>query len=340
MAIRKSLGPLSGQYDPADPEELERPALETAFAVGRRLDAHVEVACIGAEPHDPRGHLAGWVPGMAIETLLSAIDEEGGKRQARARALFDAEAHRFAAPRGATRDPQGGFSVRFVEESGDIGGSLPILGRLPDLIVTACPPLEESGGVPPLPEVALRESGRPVLISRSVGDTFGERVAIAWKGSAEATRAVAFAMDFIVRASEVVLISVSEDGPTRPAAEDLAEYLAWRRRAVHRGGRHAPFQWTAGRAARPGFGCRYAGDGRLYARSRPPRDLRQRDRQDPRPDAGSGADGRLTAWGGIPMPEARSSGGPRCDAALALAIARRYNPRSISVVRPGRMTTP
>lgn len=227
MAIRKILVPLSGRYDPADPEELEQPALETAFAVGRRLNAHVEVACIAAEPHDPRGHLAGWVPGLAIESLLNAIDEEGGKRQVRARALFDSVADRFAAPRGATPDPQGGFSVRFVEESGDIGGSLPILGRLADLIVTACPPLEESGDVPPLLEVALRETGRPVLISREIGDTFGERLAIAWNGSAEATRAVALAMDFITGASEVVVISIGEDGPTRPGVGRLAEYLAW-----------------------------------------------------------------------------------------------------------------
>ena len=39
MPIRKTLVPLSGQYDPADLESLEKPALETAFNVGLRLSA-------------------------------------------------------------------------------------------------------------------------------------------------------------------------------------------------------------------------------------------------------------------------------------------------------------
>jgi len=49
MPIRKVLVPLSGQHDPADPDSPERPALETAFLLGRRLDAHVEVCCIKAD---------------------------------------------------------------------------------------------------------------------------------------------------------------------------------------------------------------------------------------------------------------------------------------------------
>lgn len=227
MAIRKILVPLSGRYDPADPESLERPALQTAFAVGRRLDAHVEVVCIAAEHRDPGRRLAPWVPHLAIEDILNAIDEESGNRQVRARDLFEAVAESFNAPRGADPDPQGGFSARFLDEAGDVGTTLAIRGRLADLIVTACPPLEADGGVPPLLEVALRETGRPVLISRQIGDTFGETVAVAWNGSAEATRAVALAMDFLVRAKEVVLISVNENGPVQPDNDSLAEYLAW-----------------------------------------------------------------------------------------------------------------
>lgn len=227
MAIRKILVPLSGRYDPADPEDLERPALQTAFAVGRRLDAHVEVVCITADHQDPGRHLAPWVPHLAIEDLLNAIDAESENRRDRARSLFESVADRFQAPRGATPDPQGGFSARFLEATGEIDTSLPIRGRLADLIVTACPPLEAEGGVPPLLEVALRETGRPVLIAREIGEAFGETVAVAWNGSAEATRAVAMAMDFLVRAKEVVLISVREDGPVRPGPDGLADHLSW-----------------------------------------------------------------------------------------------------------------
>lgn len=224
MAIRKILVPLSGRYDPADPEGLEKPALKTAFVVGRRLDAHVEVNSYSAESSR---HLAPWVPHLAIEDLLNAIEDESEKRRARARDLYKAVADRFKAPRSAAPDPQGGFSASFLEETGDAGTLLPIRGRLADLIVTACPPLEADGEIPPLLEIALRETGRPVLIAREAGATFGETVAIAWNGSVEATRAVALAMDFLVRAKEVVLISVSEDGPVGPGNDALADYLTW-----------------------------------------------------------------------------------------------------------------
>lgn len=228
MTIRKILVPLSGQYDPADPEALEEPALETALIVARRLNAHVEVFCIEAEPSEAHGHLAPWIPRLAVEQLLDTIEEESDKRRERARALFEAVTLRFKAPRISKPDREAGFSVNLLEQAGDIGGSLSIRGRLADLIVTACPPLERDGGVPPLLSVALRETGRPVLISReAASETFGERVAVAWNGSAEASRAVGLAMDFLTRAEEVVLISVREDGPFQPSNNGLAEYLEW-----------------------------------------------------------------------------------------------------------------
>jgi nucleotide-binding universal stress UspA family protein len=228
VTIRKILVPLSGQYDLADPEGLEEPALETALIVARRLNAHVEVFCIEAQPSEARGRLAPWMPRLAVEEFLDMIEAESDKRRERARALFESVATRFNAPRTLNPDPEAGFSVNMLEQVGDIGGSLPIQGRLADLIVTACPPLDRSGGVPPLLEASLRETGRPVLISRQAAtDTFGEKIAVAWNGSAEASRAVGLAMDFLTRAREVVLISVYEDGAFQPSGDSLAAYLGW-----------------------------------------------------------------------------------------------------------------
>jgi nucleotide-binding universal stress UspA family protein len=228
VTIRKILVPLSGQYDPADPETLEGPALETAFIVARRLNAHVEVFCIEAEPSEAHRRLVPWMPRLAVEEFLGMIEDESEKRRERARALFESVATRFSASRTLNPDPEVGFSVNMLEQVGDIGGSLSIRGRLADLIVTACPPLDRSGGVPPLLETSLRETGRPVLISRqAASDTFGEKVAVAWNGSAEAASAVGLAMDFLTRAREVVLISVTEDGAFQPSGESLSAYLGW-----------------------------------------------------------------------------------------------------------------
>lgn len=220
--------PLSGQYDPADPESLEKPALETAFNVGRRFKAHVEVFCIEAQPSEAHGHLAAWMPRLAVDDLLNTIEKESDKRRERARELFEAVANSFSAPRISQPDPKAGFSVNFLERVGEIGGSLSVRGRLADLIVTACFPLDQDGSVPPMLEVALRDTGRPLLISRpTASETFGQKVAVAWNGSAEAARAVGLAMEFLTAADEVVVLSVNEDGSFQPSGDSLAEYLQW-----------------------------------------------------------------------------------------------------------------
>jgi nucleotide-binding universal stress UspA family protein len=168
------------------------------------------------------------MPRPAVEEFLNMIEAESEKRRERACAIFESVAIRFNVPRTLNPDPATDFSVNVLEQVGDIGGSLSIRGRLADLIVTACPPLDRGGGVPPLLETSLRETGRPVLISRqAASDTFGEKVAVAWNGSVEASRAVGLEMDLLTRAREVVLISVTEDGAFQPSGEILSAYLGW-----------------------------------------------------------------------------------------------------------------
>ncbi len=228
MTIRKILLPLSGQYDPADPESLELPALETAFLVGRRFDAHVEVFCIEAERTEARTHLAPWIPGAAVDELLDTLDQENERRRERARSLFAAVSARFDPPRLSQPKPDGGFSVDFVERVGEVSGSLAVRGRLADVIVTARLATSAEDDRPPLLEVALRETGRPVLIcSEATSEFVGQQVAVAWNGSAEASRAVAMSMDFLQAASDVVVISINEAGPFQPNADDLVDFLRW-----------------------------------------------------------------------------------------------------------------
>jgi hypothetical protein len=119
MPIRKILVPLSGQYDLADPESLERPALETAFVLGRRLDAHVEVYCIEADLTHTQFRLSPWIPGSSVDVLIDMIAKESIERRDRARALFQSAAERFSAAHIRRPDPKVGFSVNFLEEMGE-----------------------------------------------------------------------------------------------------------------------------------------------------------------------------------------------------------------------------
>jgi len=195
MPTRKILIPLSGQYDPEDPESLELPALETGFALGRQFDAHVEVFCIEAERSDARTHLAPWVPGAAVDELLDRLESKSEGRRKRARAMFYAASARAHPTILSEPDAGRGFSANFIERIGEVRGTLAVRGRLADVIVTARPQLADEVARPLMLEVALRETGRPVLIcSKTTSDIFGRRIAVAWNGSAEASRAVAMAM--------------------------------------------------------------------------------------------------------------------------------------------------
>jgi nucleotide-binding universal stress UspA family protein len=75
-------------------------------------------------------------------------------------------------------------------------------------------------------ETALFESGRPVLIAppdppRQIGDV----VVIAWNGSTETARTVAFALPLLEQAERVVVLTVEGWMVPGPSGEQLAHYL-------------------------------------------------------------------------------------------------------------------
>ncbi|GJD93203.1 universal stress protein [Methylobacterium iners] len=76
-------------------------------------------------------------------------------------------------------------------------------------------------------ETALFESGRPILLAPPVAPaTLGEAVLIAWNGSTETARAVAFAMPFLRGAKRIRVLSVEGGMVPGPSAEELARALA------------------------------------------------------------------------------------------------------------------
>ena len=75
-------------------------------------------------------------------------------------------------------------------------------------------------------EAALFESGRPILIiPATVPATIGESIVIAWNGSTETARAVAFAMPFLRQAKRVVVLTVEGWSVPGPSAAQLAGAL-------------------------------------------------------------------------------------------------------------------
>jgi nucleotide-binding universal stress UspA family protein len=86
----------------------------------------------------------------------------------------------------------------------------------------------EGSGVPAeLPEQAILQGGRPVLLVPSIGryGTPGKRALIAWNGSREAARAVGDAID-LLRGAEEVTVMALETSRRRKAGRDGDEVVA------------------------------------------------------------------------------------------------------------------
>ncbi len=223
MAIRKILVPLSGIPDGADGQEV---VLRTALNAGQRHTARVEALHVAADPRDAVVFVGEGMTSTMIEGIISAAEKEGAERLTHARDLFD----RICKERDVPLDGGAGtFSASFNVVTGREDEVIAGRGRLADLIVIGQPQGEEETRAPLTLEAALRETGRPVVITPP--STSGEMadfltVAIAWNGSIEASRAVSFALPYIEAAQRVVILSVDEGRPSGPSAGDLAEYLA------------------------------------------------------------------------------------------------------------------
>jgi nucleotide-binding universal stress UspA family protein len=78
-------------------------------------------------------------------------------------------------------------------------------------------------------EAALLETGRPLLIPAASRRFTAEpeRVAIAWKPTPQAARAVTAALPFLARAKTVNVLTVEEEAVPRDDTGRLVEYLEW-----------------------------------------------------------------------------------------------------------------
>jgi len=86
----------------------------------------------------------------------------------------------------------------------------------------------------PMLQTVLLNSGRPILITPDRPPPhIGHRVAIAWKDTPEAARAVAFALPSLAAAERVIIVSVEEDArTTHEACERLRQALIWHNAAT------------------------------------------------------------------------------------------------------------
>ena len=211
----------------------DKSTLETAYAAAELFSAHLN--CMFVRPDLPTPAefaMSGlFVRQGLLSERLREIEQNADARAISARKAFDS----FCTTRNPVlsdlHESTLGTSVSWHEIRGtDIPDTidearyheLAVLGReaVHDVVET-----DRAGAI-------AMDCGRPVLIAppapRSV---FGRKIAIAWKNTPEAARAVAVAAPFLQKASQIVVITVCEnasnDAATKASGRHLAESLKW-----------------------------------------------------------------------------------------------------------------
>ena len=228
MAIRRILVPFAAT-------EASGKALDAAFAVARALDAHVSVLHVRPDPQATVPLLGEGVSGAMVEELITLTEREAATHAREAHSRF--EARRAEAGLDIVERPAAhGTSVRWLEVTGREDDATVREGRLADLIVIGHADTDGDPFTRATLDAALFESGRPVLIvAGRPAAAAGDRVAIAWNGSAEAARAVTAALPLLHRAASVRVYVVDTEVTPSDAGTGLLDFLAWHGITAERG---------------------------------------------------------------------------------------------------------
>ena len=204
-------------------------AFAAALAVARPFAAHLAALHVRPDTASVAVAMASDVGSGALTAgLIERLEEDARAREAKARNNFD----RFCAAAGLalatapSDQTRAAPSAEWHAETGEEPQWIARYGVAADLIVAARSSNGDAVGRATL-EAALLETGRPLLIPAAAAPTSFERVAIAWKPTAPAARAVAVAMPLLVRAKAVTILTVPEGSEAGDAADRLVRSLAW-----------------------------------------------------------------------------------------------------------------
>jgi len=214
---------------PATGNETDAAGYAAALPIARLFAAHVDALHVRLDPVEVGVAMSTeGAGGTLLEGIIDSLGRDADEGEAKARASFAAFCAREGLPLVAAAGNGATPSAQFHVETGQEARWVIAYGLTADLAI-ATKGLPGADAVPRSTlESLLLETGRPLLIPGTAAPSqdFADRVAIAWKPTRQAARAVAYAMPFLARATEVAVLTVEEEGGGDDA-ERLVGYLAW-----------------------------------------------------------------------------------------------------------------
>jgi len=197
---------------PATGSDRDNAVFASALTVARAFAAHLDFLHVRPDAAAAAVAMASDGGGATmIGGLIDRLEEEASEREEKAKQSFQGFCQREAlALRDAPPGPQGP-SARWLREVGAEPNWVAEYGRAADLLVIGRPDQNE-GVLLDTIEGALIGSGRPLLIPPTVPmAAVPETIAIAWKATPHAARALTAALPFRSIAKQIVILTVEED---------------------------------------------------------------------------------------------------------------------------------
>jgi len=205
---------------PVERNDLIESSLTTATLLARIFDGYIEGFALGADIN-PLIATEAMSPIVVYPADLTRQDQLTAEESQK---LFEdgMAARGIPAVASGNEGPSYGWCDRPL--SGDsFAGSR---GRVFDVTIVGRPGTAAASPHMSTLETALFESGRPILIAPPEAPAkLGETITIAWNGSTETARAIAFAMPVLKRAKRVVVLVIEGAGVPGPSGEDVARYI-------------------------------------------------------------------------------------------------------------------
>jgi len=208
---------------PATGSDRDSAVFASALTVARAFAAHLEFLHVRPDAAATAVAMASDGGGATmVGGLINRLEEEASEREGKAKQLFQSFCEREEL---AVQDAPPGSQAPSAQWLREIGAEpywVAEYGRTADLLVIGRPGEDEGVSLDTI-EGALIDSGRPLLIPPAAPLTvLPETIAIAWKATPQAARALTAASPFLSTAKQVVVLTVAED---RRAPEEEADRL-------------------------------------------------------------------------------------------------------------------
>jgi nucleotide-binding universal stress UspA family protein len=206
---------------PFEESDVIESVLESAACIARRFDGYVEGVYV--QPALPAIASADGF-GVVTPAFVEKYEQEDKARIQQAQNYFE----QFFTQRGFSDAVDGAAPRAVWRNVGPSDDYVGHRGRLFDLVVVGRPMHGATAPTMHTLEAALFEAGRPILIAPPKAPAaIGETVVIAWNGSTETARAVAFALPILKQAAKVIVLSIDNFAVPGPSGEAVAHHLGY-----------------------------------------------------------------------------------------------------------------